>query len=231
MVYNSNEILNKLNQFTILKEPAFYENNIDNITKEAKSIFGKDTCTFSFGATKFVIIPNNADYVIKIPFTGWIEEEYDKDDYLIGETYRDYEGANNKDNDWDYCATEVERYQSIEDSEFVNCFAKPIRIGFVYHHPIYIQEKCTIFSYTDNVDSHSFAERDSLKESCREKGISYPPMNIDWLIDFVNFFGEDLMYKFLLLLSDNAWDDDLRGENIGYIGKRPVLIDFSGFNE
>lgn len=114
------------------------------------------------GASKCVIVPNDKNYVIKIPFTGEGSDEiYDNDDEFreyCSENGFDYEAcpydryefenASNSQNDWDYCLREAEIYNSAKDWGINEFFAKTIYIGTFSHHPIYIQEKCDFDIWT-----------------------------------------------------------------------------------
>ena len=54
--------------------------------------------------------------------------------------------------------------------------------------------------------------------------------NICWLKDFLEFFGEEIL-KQLNKFIDAYGINDLHTSNVGYIGNRPVLIDYSGYFE
>ena len=51
-----------------------------------------------------------------------------------------------------------------------------------------------------------------------------------WEADLLVRYGIEKFKSFKKYIKDN-WINDLRDENIGYIGKNPVLIDYAGFNE
>ena len=51
-----------------------------------------------------------------------------------------------------------------------------------------------------------------------------------WLSDALDYFGEKIFYGLLSFLDDYSIGD-LHDANIGYIGMRPVLVDYSSFND
>ena len=63
-------------------------------------------------------------------------------------------------------------------------------------------------------------------EKCKQLGVGC--FNSCWLSDFLDYFGEDIFQKFMKFI-DKQNIGDLHSDNIGYIGNRPVLIDYSGY--
>ena len=186
MIYNKTELLKWLSQAPLCDGKEFHEGkNYDFIHSFGKE-FEKEY-SYSYGATKLVLIPfaEEKNYVIKIPYTGTY---YSYNGYFSGshnqyyhrstEYYEDYNYANDGERPWDYCATEVERYIIAEDGGFAPYFAKTDLLGFVNDYPIYIQEKCSIFSKRRK---HSDKENRKTADCCPS---SYYRINLDWLTDF-----------------------------------------------
>lgn len=176
------------------------------------------------GASKYVIIPDDGDEVIKIPFNG------QKDGFYEGEYEEDYiffpfECAG-VDNGWDYCQREVVIADAAEEEELEQCFAITRRIGFVNGYPIYAQEKAEVWSAAHNYNEYSEEKKSTTFEKCKRLGVGC--FNSCWLSDFLDYFGEDIFQKFMKFI-DKQSIDDLHSDNIGYIGNRPVLIDYSGY--
>lgn len=173
--------------------------------------------TWNYGETKCCIILKEADYVIKIPFRGSIS---------CGEEY-DFENANfDKEHFWDYCFSELIYYNLAKRQKIEKAFAKTRLLGIVQNYPIYIQEKVTTFSST-GFDPYLKNERtEKTRKYCKEK--NFYCFNNRWLADAFQYYGEKRFNKIINFLKD--YDiEDLHIDNIGYIGSRPVILDFSDF--
>lgn len=186
---------------------------------------------YEFGVSKLVIIPIDEDFVIKIPFIG--EYDYDRCETV------NFACANNDDKKcWDYCFTEVLYYHEAKKYKAAEILAKSRYIGTVQNYPIYIQQKVeTYYSHFCNGNNNSnsddvFEPKEmDLKEKtfyskCSEKNIDV--FNIKWMMDVFDYYGEkkfDKIMKFVSLLND------LHNNNIGYIGTRPIILDYAGWND
>lgn len=180
------------------------------------SVISDKTLDFQSGVSKFVIIPDDKDFVIKIPFTGIEEEGY----------YEEFQCGECEARPWDYCMTEVLRYEEAAKTVFKRCFAECQFLGYFNGFPIYIQEKC--ITYEDkNWGKNTDQEKLKTSKACNYQYCA----NLDWLTDFRLYYGEEMLRNFLIFLEKRYWNDDLRNSNIGYINNRPVLIDYSGFME
>ena len=232
MVYNKKELIEAL-ECSILNE----ENDFDSSNNEDfMDSMGKDFCDcfyHEYGASKLALIPidDNEDYVIKIPYTGSRDREsgyYDSENYYHHgyNFYYEYTCAECEDRVWDYCGGEAQRYLIAEEEGLGMCFAKTEFLGFANGYPIYIQERCKTFSQ-NNSKKHSKEEKITTSKLCG----NYYNINSDWLTDFRLYYGNDILIHFVHFIKTMGWDDDLRNDNIGYIGNRPVLIDYSGFLE
>jgi hypothetical protein len=232
MTYNKEELLDILENLPLYEGKEFHSGDNDILMDNMSQEFN-DSFYYAYGASKFVLIPfAETDYVIKIPYTG----SYNKfsgfyDDnrhyYFSGsEEYCDYQYADSEEREWDYCESEAERYLIAEQAGLERCFAKTEFFGYSHGYPVYIQERCITFGSKRSEHTHSQEQRTTTKELCKYYNIS-----IDWLTDFRLYYGKDIFLDFIDFIKTKGWDDDLRNENIGYIGDRPVLIDYSGFLE
>ncbi len=212
-----NEVLDLLKDF-LMKGKAFTDNDVNSRIFEC---FEKDFYIRS-GATKMVLIPKDLSltYVFKIPFTGYFSFEWDEE-----EDYIEYEGGECFSRPWDYCANEVIRYRQAFSAGLEDCFAETSFLKYVNGYPVYIQKRCDVFNNVYNKHIHSEEECEKTSTSCSED----LDINIYWLTDFLKYYGIDKLNTFINFIKENGWDDDLRGENIGYIKDRPVLIDYSSF--
>ena len=225
MMYNKDEILKLLEDAPLTESDIFYDEYNENFMETMGADFSKKF-TYSYGATKFVLIPNdeNENFVIKIPYTG--SSGYDSNYYYNdAATYIDYWSAGTEDREWDYCEAEVIRYQQAAEYGLEKCLAKTEFVGFINGYPIYVQERCKVFSCNEN--KHSMEELKTTIDICN---LWYYNSSIDgnWLTDFRIYYGEETLKKFIDFISSNDWND-LRSDNIGYINNKPVLVDYSGF--
>lgn len=163
----------------------------------------------------------------------WDEEH---DEYA---NYFDFNGAGlyldknaspdmNLCNSWDYCAAEeyLTRAATAEGVEV--CLAPVTLLGYIDEHPIYTQPYAAIYAdyYTSTRKTHSKEEKITTEEACRR--INGWCFNVDWLTDFLQYYGDDIFYKFMAFIRKYEIRD-LHNGNVGYIDGAPVLIDYGGF--
>ena len=144
MRYNAEEILDMLSKTDLGIWSHFCDTSNETLMDE---LGWPDNMGHACGASKFVLIPYDEDYVIKIPYTGaftescsytlangnHIHEESQYYDFLnANDTYLHY---------WDYCYTEVMRYRIALNHGFARFFAKTKYIGDVNNFLIYVQQK------------------------------------------------------------------------------------------
>jgi len=172
------------------------------------------------GATKGVLIFKNYGFVIKIPFT-----------YCDGcELCGAYEG----DTDWDYCSQEENRYLKAKKNGLSQIFLQTSCIGEVDEHPIYIQliaEPLDKIDYNDSRKSnHSKSSRDEIKvvKMINEEN-DYSWINGLWEADVFTMYGGKYYHRFKKYIKDNCIND-LRDANVGYVGLKPVILDYAGFD-
>lgn len=204
------EILDVLyyGDFDCLSDNSFFRQIVSPFKDKYKKPFAYD-----YGATKGVLIFKELGFVIKIPFVC-------NDDW-------DFSGAECA-NGWDYCEVEALKYQDASINGLAECFAETMCIGDVDGHPIYIQELATMYEKGETTTKRSDEDIEKVKSLCSSQ--NYDCFNSNWLSDVLNFFGERMFYKLLNFISD-ADISDLHNGNIGYIGMRPVLVDYSSFND
>lgn len=189
------------------------------------------------GATKLVILPKDEDFVIKISFNGiYCNEQIDYDTGEIlfegeWEHFASEEYFYEEEFDGDYCGREERISNCAYEEDLIECFAAVECIGKYDDYFIYKQEKATcIFSDIEDEkkDSLTKEKKDSIRSRCTELNIYC--FNICWIDDFLSFFGEEIFKQFNAFI-ESYHINDLHNSNIGYIGNRPVLIDYSGYFE
>lgn len=221
-------VLNFVHSIPFNDEGYFTEEDVDYLIEDILT----DEFNYETGATKCVIIPDNTDFVIKIPFNGSIVSCSDCDEYA-SHCFRGCcpkygfkcGGGLNHDN---YCALEEELYNKVktEYSQFIDFFLPTIKICEVNDYPIYIQKKAEVFENK----IYSTSENSKKKvESCNFP-VSAP---IEWLAKCLEDMNNDLemYYDFLFMLSELEINGDLHRGNVGYYNGHAVLIDYAGFRD
>lgn len=169
--------------------------------------------TFDTGASKFVFI--FPDFVIKIPFIySWGDEMLCGADSQNGEY-------------WDYCATELEQYEFAVQNGFGEFFAAVEYIGKANGHPIYFQELADI--YCSRGSNSSEDEVEEFEKSAESRESCWLDLDSYWRCDVLKYYGKEKYCDFMNYLADTNIED-LHDGNIGYIQSRPVLVDYSGWN-
>ena len=250
-------ILECLEEYCILSELSD-ENFFCSVIEPLQDADCFDNWYYASGVTKGVLIFKELDFVIKIPFEGReeITEEYWESEngtymgaYTRNEKYTHtpngwkhfneecafypFHGAD-CDNHWNYCSVEARICEEAKQANVSSCFAKTYFIGMANGHPIYAQEKCTIYS-----DEHS-SRHDSLYKhrtehdyqslgNVRER-VDFYDIDDDWVLDFLIYWGEEKLKQLAQFVFDTNITD-LHWGNIGYRKGVPVLIDYSSYHD
>ena len=226
----------------------------ENITYQ----MGKEVTT-NCGASKFVIIPFDLDYVIKIPFNyycvdyeewqeyGEIPEEIEEDNDAVYDYYCDlisssdkevlrkltgaYDKNINPSSNWDYCAKETNTYQAAIKAGIEMFFAPEELLFYYNNYPIYVQTKC--IDYYDS-DISLIEEKDkkiTMNKIKSDKRFQYwDIVDYDWAALAERFYGYGKLAHFYDFIV-NYCISDLDYKNFGVIAKTgaPCLIDYSGY--
>ncbi len=230
------EILAVLNECNF--EELSSENVNDKVIAAIEQELDQDV-SFDTGATKVVIFFPNTDFVVKIPLGGYEvpEEEYDEEYNEYFETgdysFSSFQFADDGETGDDYCKVEMIRYQNAIDyddgvGKIAKLFAPTSFIGYVHEYPIYAQPLCEVFSNRHNKNRVNQETMDSTIETCEEK--KYYCFNATWLSEVIACYGEDT-FNLLCQFIQEEGIDDLHDNNIGYLNGKPILFDYSGYNE
>lgn len=201
-------------------EADFYPIVVQPFSEKYKKPFD-----YATGATKGVLIFEQLGFVIKIPFCRNSEDCYYNSAY--GEYECCYFTGADTDNGWDYCEAEANKYERAEEEGLAQCFAKTKKIGDIDGYPIYMQELADIYKSIDYQSSHT--EEDSRQVSSICNSNNFYMFNLEWLSDAFHYYGEKVFHKLLEFIR-TVGINDLHDGNIGYIGNRPVLVDYSSFD-
>ena len=211
------EILNALKNcyFDELDEYEFENDFIDAFKEKYHKQF-----SIGSGASKGVLIFKDFSFVIKIPFYFCEGDEL--------------QGAYEASESWNYCDQEMIRYEVAKDEGFQDVFLEVEYLDEVNGHPIYIQPYAEILCHIDykqyekqHCSSFDAKDREIVNMADREEG--YDELDSGWEADLYVLYGLDFYKKFKKYLIQN-YICDLGNANIGYIGKKPVLVDYAGFD-
>ena len=224
------DIISSIN-FKLIDYFAFYEED-DYMMAEilASAMSG---CNHSYniyaGCTKVVIIPEESNWVIKIPLSGCCYSNYGCCEDEIQYDFEEYDIT-------DYCAREEDLYSEAENAGFSDFFAC---IKFYQQMfdgtKIYIQEKVAGDAYAEHHDSSEYAK--SLVKAdwknCYEdrKFKIFFSTPVEWLSFAIDFYGLDRVTALSEFWCKNDFNYDLHGGNVSWINGAPIISDFGGFEE
>ena len=208
------EILNALEYgcYEELDQDTFEDDVVCAFDEHYHKQYGWDN-----GATKGVFIFKKFGFVIKIPFNYCDGEE------LCGA----YEG----DSDWDYCSQEKNRYANAKKFGLQGIFLETALVGRVDGYPIYIQpiaQSLTNLGY--EFSSNRKTSKDDMKtiQMIIEEN-NFGCIDSAWEADIFAMYGGKYYHKFKNFIKEN-YIEDLRNDNIGYVGLKPVILDYAGFD-
>lgn len=217
-----------------LYDDFFTEDHVDYFLA---NIDEKKEFNFDSGATKLILIPNDKDYVIKIPFNGHrctnceyctvCENPCECNEYECPIYPFEYAGGKFNDN---YCEKEREIYDRIEEEypEFKDFFLPLVLAGEIKHYPIYVQQKAEVLAETsDEICSVSEKSR-SIVSSKDVKFCSAPLIWLAKCLENLNFDIEKYN-KFIEMLHDLHVVGDLHRGNVGYYNNHAIILDYAGY--
>lgn len=219
-----------------------FEDLIINALKKQKNL--PYTFTADHGISKLVLLIPHENFVIKIPFTGWFEEdEYDSDyahwvdaiddddrgpEPILENYYCPFEFANTPcitlPRADDYCALEVAIYEDAVKEDVAQYFAKEWKVDQINEISIYVQDRAKM------LDEDKFDATVSETTTTRCALLDLRCFNSMWIADFFEAYGEDEFIKLSKFLKKHRIHD-LHAGNLGYIDDMPVIIDYSCYRE
>lgn len=171
------------------------------------------------GATKGVISINGEDDVIfKCPFGKMTKINCCGSEENVDFTY-------------DYCELEWKNYIKSRN-EFVNIFFAEVRylktyvIGNIVLD-FYIQEKARSFEMYGSSGEWDDQTLNSASDWI-SKAYNLYDVAVDWVADFLAYYSEEDFANLDDFLCDHDIND-IHDGNIGYVGDRPVIFDYSGY--
>lgn len=172
---------------------------------------------WNYGATKFVIIPAQCKYVIKVPFRG----EWGYDNETDQSIFNDFVNE-------DYCCIEADIYDQIANRDISMMFAATSFYATTKSGmPLYIQEK--IKETYDDCDHENHRSSRNSFEKAKEL-VKYSSFPADWIGVAIDYYGEAVVKHFLDYAETEL--SDMHSANFGYrFDGSPVVHDYSGYYE
>ena len=157
--------------------------------------------------------------------------------------------SENMDFDGNYCGREADISDIAAAEDLEECFAITECVGRCRGYLIYKQARATTILadvLDEKSDSLSLEERKSIRDKCNknEEDGTIKITKIEKKDNLVKLINEFYCSKNYVITEDNKvyntkldrfidtyGINDLHTSNVGYIGNRPVLIDYSGYFE
>lgn len=223
--YTTDEILAAIDKFLPLeKGMRLTEDTFEDFINDHDSGIIED---YAHGASKLVVFLKDANFVVKIPFTGYM---FDSDNYY------DFEGAEEDDSGecWDYCRTEVIMYHKALAAGVEKYLLETEKIGEINGYPIYVQEKCVNF-FDAPISRPTSNERVTSRNNLEENGIHAKILSsVFCFYCYLDIINEEDTYESFGKFNNFAEEylSDIHNGNIGFnICGRPVILDYSGYHE
>lgn len=220
-----NEYLKRIKRFFEIVNLNSNNFNFDNFcyfsNEEINEIEKELNCNIKNGLSKLVLVFNDLDFVIKIPFIGDEGSFVNSQQSLLNENDKDYNFY-----DWDYCGTEYLIYQIAKIFEIEKMFLETKPLDIINGLPVYIQEKAIVGK--SQMIQPSEKSKQKYSELLNKGEIPY----YDVIQSFIEYYGDLIIDKFTKFL-ERVNIRDLHSGNIGVsrIDQRPVMFDYSGYYE
>ena len=218
MDYNISYIQNIVQDLGLHEDINISESEIDEYIGK---ICDKYDFSYSTGISKLVIKPKDTDYVIKIPFSTYYDEETDSFYSFHCYGYRGW--------GWNACEFEEELYSKAYDAKFEQFFLPIEFVGAYNNYPIYVQPKVNVI-YESRDDFCYLKPTVKTNKILDDNYIDTMSKLVEGWFDIINQeLGEERFSEFLHFLNKYDISSDLHEGNIGIYQGKPVIIDYAGF--
>ena len=206
---------------------------MDSLELDVYSNLLNDRFEFFNGISKCVIVLEDSDFVVKIPFNGayqtiWNKDEEEVVDFLH---FTEANDINHPDaTGWDYCENELIKYEKAQEEGFGKFFAHTEFYRNVSGHPTYLQEKVVPYSYNDG--GPILPSQQAMKRYENSDVVPRGRTPADWAALLFDFYDAEEVNAFWEYADDNGLTNDLHSENIGFAQDgRPILLDWADWRE
>ena len=242
-MYTPQYVLDCINKYCNLAGQELTEWNFDRLVffplKEAECF---TNLQMSSGVTKGVLLIEGCNFVIKMPFYGSERDE----EYVDGLGYTEamevygsdwssrevkcelypFENAAGE-TPWDYCSAEAQIYQYAEEEGVEQFFAKTEFLGYAQGWPVYIQERAVMYRDMD-APEHSSKHLSYINRELLARAFS--DLAASQVADLVAEYNEEAFQRLDKFCEDYSVTDLHQG-NIGYLHGKPVLVDYSSYDD
>lgn len=205
--------------------------DISSSLREIKSV-DSHTCKYDNGATKGVLIFDDLDVVIKIPFQGCSGYYYTSESTDAEEksSFEAFQGATVDDNPsgWDYCKRETELYEKARKAGVEEFFLEEEKLCEVNGYPIYVQKKAHSIGY-ESMESKEIAAMRERIDNLLEK-VDTMRMSGNFITQLAVAYTFDKLCEFFDFCKEQGITD-LHSSNYGYYNNKPIIVDYSGYYE
>lgn len=193
------------------------------------------------GITKFCVIAEDLNMVIKCPYAGhdYMVWDDDEDCYYSEEDYSPFGYANDIDeyedsaDCWDYCENELNKYEIAKEAGFDDFLLETSFYGEVNNVKYYLQEKARPYRGYESHKEYSKDTENSFNTLSKKYNMQFF-RNSSWAKDAIEYFGGNRIEAFIEWDKKNEFSllSDLHSGNIGYAKNgRPVILDWAGYRE
>lgn len=224
MYYNKEEIAAYLKTFAQygLNDLGYFTE--DDVDRFISSIGYEPVPNFDYdaGATKLTIIPENRDYVIKIPFNG---------EWRYGDCFS-FQGADSAYFD-NYCEAEMNIYQEVKENGWEDMFLPLEYVGDFANYPIYVQQKIELLE-RNSIEQKNYSSKESkdkVNKDYQYNRIGNLPSF--WTASCLEVLGGSIekLRKFISFLYDTGIGSDLHSANVGFLNGKAIILDYGGYFE
>lgn len=195
-----NEILDYLNEYYCFFEYMMDSKKIYNWERDYRSFLKELEFKVTYGCTKIVIVPNNGEWVLKIP---------------IG-------------TEPDFCKIEVEKYLKAQKEGLENAFCESHFLMNYLSYPCYIMKRAQVDESELYSDIRQYLSNSNMSDEDIEEKM-YDLDDEEMLRDFfLAYYEEDFVEKLLAFLYEEKIND-VHSENVGYYNGYPIIFDYSGY--
>ena len=185
-------------------DKVIFSNKYSDIS-EWERYYSRDTKNIgvevTYGCTKIVVIPNEGEWVLKVPIN------YEKEDF---------------------CKIEVENYKKAKRNDLGDFFCEAHFLMNYYNAPCYIMRRAQVDESNLFSDVRRYMSSEGFTEEEIEDKM-YDLDDDDILYDFFcSYYQVDFVDKLMSFLSKEKIND-IHSENMGYYGDRPIIFDYSGY--
>ena len=225
----------------IPKEFGSYEDDdcvpgAEDLRKSVEKVLNREDFYSANGVSKFVIVPDHINYVLKTPLLGMWYETWDEESEEENYNFQHFEYANDFGYEEDaacddYCENELIKYYNACNEGFGDFFAETAYLGCFNGNDFYIQEKVTSLSCLCG-DAYTQPSKDAVDTFHKHEDQLLCEISSYWVTRAIDWYGLERTSSFIKYIEDAGLTGDFHSSNIGFTASgKPVLLDWSGWRD